>query len=259
MCRLAAYLGRSINLQRFLLEPAHSLIEQAWDPKETETARLNADGYGFGWYTAAGRSAVYTNPMPIWSDDNLPNLAHALHSRLWLAYVRSATPGQPVSQANTQPFADGTWLFIHNGRLENFTALLRPRLHRVLKPEIEAEIKGNTDSEYLFALLRQLRRHDHNDQPDVAIRRAFTDLAEWLDGHTALLNVIVSDGKRVYAARHAVGGSCPSLYYATDDAFYPGGCIIASERLTNSDAWHPVPEHHLMIFDPEQAPELIRL
>ncbi|MEE8513848.1 MAG: class II glutamine amidotransferase, partial [Gammaproteobacteria bacterium] len=29
MCRLAAYLGPPITLQRFLVDPAHSLIEQA--------------------------------------------------------------------------------------------------------------------------------------------------------------------------------------------------------------------------------------
>ncbi|MCZ6718970.1 MAG: ergothioneine biosynthesis protein EgtC [Gammaproteobacteria bacterium] len=259
MCRLAAYLGPPITLQRFLVDPAHSLIEQAWNPREMENARLNGDGYGFGWYTSTGRSAVYTNPMPIWSDSNLPNLAHSLQSSLWMGNVRSATPGQPVSQENTQPFIDGTWLFMHNGYIEEFTTSLRPRLHRVLEPEVQAKIQGSTDSEYLFALLRQQRYQDDRCEPDIAMMRAFADLADSLDGESALLNMIVSDGTKLYVVRHAVAGACPSLYYTTEDTSYPRGCIVASERLTGSDAWLPVPEHHLMIVDPKKPIELIAL
>ena len=50
MCRLAAYLGPAIPLQQLLLQPSHSLYRQAREPKELIYAKLNADGYGFGWY-----------------------------------------------------------------------------------------------------------------------------------------------------------------------------------------------------------------
>ena len=103
MCRLAAYLGPEISLGRFLMEPAHSLYRQSWEPKEMDEAVLNADGFGFGWVNPSKQTAVYTSTQPIWSDTNLASLSNSLHSRYWLANVRSATPGQQITQTNTHP------------------------------------------------------------------------------------------------------------------------------------------------------------
>ncbi|VAW77744.1 hypothetical protein MNBD_GAMMA13-583, partial [hydrothermal vent metagenome] len=51
MCRIAAYLGPPITLGMLLTEPPHSLLVQGWAPRELRYAKLNADGYGFGWHT----------------------------------------------------------------------------------------------------------------------------------------------------------------------------------------------------------------
>ncbi|MEA3242761.1 MAG: class II glutamine amidotransferase, partial [Pseudomonadota bacterium] len=128
MCRIAAYLGPSITLDRLLTDPPHSLLVQSWAPRELRYAKLNADGYGFGWYPNAGQPAVYVNPDPIWTDPNLPHLGRALASGLWLASIRSATIGNPVNHANTQPFADNEFLFDHNGLIDNFHDQVRPRI-----------------------------------------------------------------------------------------------------------------------------------
>ena len=50
MCRLAAYIGPTLRLEELLLKPEHSLVKQSWAPREMMEARLNADGYGFGWF-----------------------------------------------------------------------------------------------------------------------------------------------------------------------------------------------------------------
>ena len=86
---------------------------------------------------------------------NLQDLQRSLSATLWLAYIRSATPGQATNQANTQPFRHEEYLFIHNGRIDNFNEGPRARLHQHLRAEIAGGIQGNTDSEYLFALCRQ--------------------------------------------------------------------------------------------------------
>jgi len=78
MCRLAAYLGPAISLQQFLIDQPHSLYKQSWEPQELKYAKLNADGYGFGWYNRESAACTYTNPAPIWSDNNLPALAATL-------------------------------------------------------------------------------------------------------------------------------------------------------------------------------------
>ncbi len=259
MCRMAAYLGLEITLEDFLLNPPHSLRAQAWAPRELRYAQLNADGFGFGWFNADGQPSTYVNPAPIWNDPNLPNLAHSLYGDLWLGFVRSATAGSSVSHANTQPFSDSEILFVHNGFLQDFNARYHPAISADLSPEIATTIQGNTDSEYLFALLRQVLSDDSDMALETALAEICARVDDWSEGTTGLLNFLVSEGTRLYAVRHAVNDPCPSLYYCTDNERFPGAQLIASEPLDSSGIWQPVPEHHILILDPEEPPELIEL
>jgi glutamine amidotransferase len=259
MCRLAAYLGPEIPLQHFLLEPAHSLYRQAREPRELLYTKLNADGFGFGWYDPDGSPSIYTSILPIWSDGNLPHLARSLSRPLWLAEVRSATDDQPVHPCNTPPFYDERHLFAHNGFIGEFHLQVRPALQDMLSPPVAATIQGNTDSEYLFACLRQLLVDKPHRPPGDALGELLDLLAEWVDEQPALLNIIVTEGERLYACRHAINHECPSLYYTTDDELFPGGQLLASERFTEDSFWQPVPEHHILILDAEKPPELLEL
>lgn len=260
MCRIAAYLGPDIPLRRLLTAPEHSLVIQSWAPRELRFARLNADGFGFGWFNAEGMPETYRNPTPIWSDPNLDTLARTLHSDLWLAMVRSATPGFGNHVSNTQPFCDGDLLFTHNGYIESFRETLRAELQRELTPPIEADIRGDTDSEYVFALLRQLLADDDELAIETALGEVLGMLGDWTGQSSALLNLVLSDGERIYAARHAINGDCPSLYYSVDDESFPEGAqLVASEPLTDRSYWQPVPEHHILILDPDSPPELLAL
>ncbi|MGB5306283.1 MAG: ergothioneine biosynthesis protein EgtC [Gammaproteobacteria bacterium] len=259
MCRFAAYLGPAIPLQQFLLDPPHSLYRQSWEPRELKYAKLNADGYGFGWYSPDGVPSTYTSIMPIWSDSNLPSLARSLSQSIWIAEVRSATLGNPVHQFNTQPFHDDELLFVHNGFIGEFNYEVRPGITEMLSPEVAALIKGNTDSEYLFACLRQYLNDESGPEIPDAIGDLFELVSDLCGDTPALLNMVITEGGRVYAARHGLNHECPSLYYTTDDDMFPGGQLIASERFTDDSFWQPVPEHHLLILDPEKPPELLEL
>src|SRR5690554_1225988 len=187
MCRFAAYLGPTITLERFLLEPPHSLVRQSYQPREMSTALLNADGFGIGWYTQE-RTCVYRNPQPIWSDPNLRGIARSLERPLWLAYVRSATDELSTHHVNTQPFCDEELLFLHNGYIDGFAHTLRPRIRSWLDPRIEANVHGSTDSEYLFAVLRQLLQ-DEDMGIDQALRELCGLVERWASECTALLNL----------------------------------------------------------------------
>jgi glutamine amidotransferase len=259
MCRIAAYLGPPVSLKQFLVDPPHSLVHQAWAPEELRYARLNADGYGFAWFGADADPALYVNPLPIWSDPNLLPLARNLASDLWIASVRSATEGSAVSHANTQPFCDKELIFTHNGFIREFQLEVRKQLTDRLSSEINAAVRGHTDSEYLFALLRQILKEDSELSIESALIELSRQVDATIDGNATLLNFIVSEGTRLYAMRHALNDPCPSLYYTTDDEAFPGGQLIASERLDPSEFWQPVPEHHLLILDPDEPPELIAL
>lgn len=259
MCRLSAYIGPPISLAHFLLHPPHSLVRQSWAPREMCEAKLNADGYGFGWFDPNGVPVKFTSTLPIWSDINLPALGGSLFAPAWVANVRSATPGLATSQANTQPFADEEFLFLHNGFIVDFARGMRGRMRAALRPEIEATVHGNTDSEYIFALLRNILADDPEMPVAEGLLQLFAVLAEWLAGERALLNLLLCDGERLYASRHAINGDCPSLYYTTDDDAYPDGFLIASEPLTESRFWQPVPANHCLVLDPAQPPELLPL
>ncbi|MFT5132637.1 MAG: glutamine amidotransferase [Gammaproteobacteria bacterium] len=254
MCRLAAYIGPDLFLNRLLEENPNSLVKQSWASEELRGTTLNADGFGFGWHLEDGNAAIYTSILPIWSDTNLTGLGQTLHSPHWLAYVRSATPGQAVNQANTQPFKHDKFLFLHNGRIENFNTGPRTSLHRHLSAEIASEIEGNTDSEYLFALFKQHLSSGCSIQE--AIIGACEDIEVMMSDTPALLNLLISDGDSIYACRHAInGGHCPSLYYTESHPHFPDAVVIASEPFSLAAHWQAIKEHSLLRINPQREIE----
>lgn len=259
MCRMAAYLGSTIRLDQFLTRPTHSLVVQSYAPQELIYAKVNADGYGFGWYDANNQPVNYRSTMPIWSDPNLESLGRGLESDLWLAYIRSATEGYPVNHSNTQPFYNDELLFMHNGYIEGFTSQSRRKISDYLSNDIRASIQGTTDSEYLFALLRELLSSDQELLIEDACSQMLTLLAGWLGDAKALLNFIITDGELIYAIRHGYNHDSPSLYYTTADELFPGAQLIASERLTHSETWQAVADHHILILSNDAPAELLPL
>lgn len=254
MCRIAAYAGPSLPLADFLLKPAHSLYRQSWAARELRSATVNADGFGFAWLAADDEPALYRNPAPIWADINLPGLARSLHSRVWVGNVRSATEGLGVNELNTQPFIAETILYTHNGFIADFAHSLRRHIRGSLDADIEADVHGNTDSEYLFALLRQ-RRRDSGDGWDSVLGGVLREVGERLQSQAtpALLNIILADGRCLYASRHALATECPSLYYCTAHPAFGGGAVIASEAFDDTADWQAVPPHQLLALRPDSS------
>ncbi len=244
MCRLAAYLGTEISLSVFIQEHEHSLVQQSWAPKEMQDGTLNADGYGVAWLADNNIPSSYKNVLPIWSDTNLNSLGRSIRSPLWLANVRGATPGQGISESNTQPFIKDNLIFTHNGSLKPFNNIIKARFLDVLENTISAEITGDSDSLYLFALLQQHLQNQHSIAN--AIISTMNDLKSICsDSVSALLNIVISDGDSLYACRHALNANCPSLYYL----FKEDNVWVASEPLSPNDAWVTFPEHSIIRFN----------
>ena len=246
-------------LERLLLHPDHNLLRQAWAPLEMREGKLNADGYGFGWFGADGRPAAYTNPMPIWTDPNLAPLARTLSAARWFANVRSATRGLDISHANTQPFHDERYLFLHNGYLRDFNGRLRHRLRCLMEADIDNGIGGTTDSEHIFALFRHHIKLRADNDICGALRDALGTLTTLLGDTRALLNIVIADAGRILAIRHAINGECPSLYFTDHEADYPEATLISSEKLTPHSSWSAVPEHHGLLLETGKAPSLFPL
>ncbi|MAS81714.1 MAG: ergothioneine biosynthesis protein EgtC [Legionellales bacterium] len=244
MCRLAAYIGAKISLSVFLKEHEHNLIQQSWAPKEMQNGILNADGYGIAWLSEKNIPSSYKNILPIWSDTNLNSLARSLSSQLWLANIRGATLGQGISESNTQPFIKDSFIFTHNGSLEPFNDLTKANFLDILPSTIITGITGNSDSLYLFALLRHhLERQDSISNAIISMMDDLKSICR--HSISALVNIIISDGNSLYACRHALNGECPSLYYL----FNQDNVWIASEPLSPNDTWVSFPENSFIRFN----------
>jgi len=255
MCRLAAYLGPDTSLNTLVLDTNHSLEKQAWQPRELREAKLNADGFGFGWYNNDTQVARYRQTMPIWGDANLNDFCHSLHRSLWLCYVRSASPGLGTSIENTQPFDYQCWQFLHNGYINHFKESIRGKIRQLLHHETESIIHGNTDSEYLFALILHFYKLSNDMQK--AIRESFHHLQKWLGNERALLNILLSDGVQIIATSHAINGECPSLYYGKDIEDFPmHSQLLVSERLNDDSRWQELKSNSLVIMRPETPVEI---
>lgn len=248
MCRLLGYIGDAIHLDRLLYKPDHSLIVQSYQPLEMTAGLLNADGFGIGWYhpTRFEHPYTYRHILPIWNDVNLPSLSRYIESRCIVASVRSATPGLAVDLSNCPPFQDENVLMVHNGFIENFRQTLYRPIRDRLDTSIYTTIHGTTDSEHLFALIRQ----DHHQHPDLSMEqvmcRVISQVFELAEGRiTVGANLILSTGDRLIACRASNRTPVPSLYWLREDPMFPHAVVIASEPLFASK-WQPVPEHHLI-------------
>ena len=252
MCRLLGYLGSTVQLDRLLYKPEHSLVVQSYQPREMTAGLLNADGFGIGWYHPQKQDLPYTyqNVLPIWSDINLPQISRYIESNCILSYVRSATPGLSVDLINCQPFTHENIVFIHNGYIDNFRNTLSRSIRATLNDSTYQAIHGTTDSEHIFALII----HQLQTNPQLTLQQALanalakmTELAETVRACFSA-NIVVSDGKHLVASRYAYGQSNPTLYWLRDDPFYPEAVIVASEPLFEGN-WKSCPTDSIITVE----------
>lgn len=258
MCRHTCYIGSSVSLEEFLFQPDHGLLVQSYKPREMIEAEINVDGFGLGWYPEDGTLRRYANTKPIWADRNLHQLAPLLCSGLWVGNVRSATVPETITEMDTPPYCVGNLVFSHNGLIRDFPSSVRPLIRKFLSPEIEADVQGNTDSEYLFAVLRQLLP-EHAYNIGEAIPALFDRLRFWGGDECGLFNVIVSNGRSAFATRHSLGGQCPSLYVGKAGGSLRHGWSVTSEPISKDGEWSVVPEHYMVSMEPGLEPKVVAL
>jgi glutamine amidotransferase len=249
MCRLLGYLGESINLDRVLYKPEHSLIVQSYQPREMTSGVVNADGLGIGWYGSQADvdPFTYKNTLPIWNDTNLPELSRYIQSCCYLAYVRSATVGQALDLSNCQPFKKDRLLFIHNGYIDKFRKSLYRPIRENLSDRVYQSINGTTDSEHIFGLFVSQLEASPDLGLEAALHKTLTTLTELAQFHQVKFaaNVIISDGNTLVASRYAYGTVNPTLYWLRDDPTYPNSVIVASEPIFTGN-WNSFPNNSIL-------------
>ena len=273
MCRLLAYLGTPIVIDKLLYQPKNSLVNQSINAREIEEP-LNGDGFGIGWYVPElhKEPVTFVSVHPAWSNRNLRNLAPKIRTECFIAHVRAASVGE-VSESNCHPFQYRNLLMMHNGGVENFSRIKR-KIREPLSDELYNWIKGQTDSEHLFAyLLNQLFSDtDEHVTPEsvmAAFEKTFADLKLMMRDHgindAAYLNMMVTNGAFFVGTRYTTDPAQEPLtlyhsegrrYVVEDGISYmkapeddDQAVLVVSEKLTEEDHWTAIPPNHFVIVE----------
>jgi gamma-glutamyl hercynylcysteine S-oxide hydrolase len=216
VCRHLAWLGAPRSLGDLLLEPSHGLLVQSYAPRRQRHGRMNADGWGVGFYAVTRpEPARWRSNRPLWGDASFASVAPVVSSRCVLAAVRSATAGMPADETAAAPFGSGRWLLSHNGIVDR----------GVLGPHPNAE--SACDSALLAAHLFEFGPERVGEFVAGLARR----------DPCARLNLLLTDGQRVLATRW---GDTLSVLRSDD------GVVVASEPYDDDPRWADVAEHHLV-------------
>ncbi len=186
----------------------------------------------------------------MWNDRNLDDLCRYVRTESLLVNVRSATDKMPAEMSNCQPFKHEQMLFVHNGLIESFYQSLYRPIREQLCDVAYRSIKGQTDSEHIFALLV----HYIETQPDIdlaeTLRLTVQQIADMANqaGVHASINIILSAGNRLIALRYDNQGIPPSFYLLKNSKQFPSSVVIASEPLFE-DSWQAYPPSELITID----------
>ena len=236
MCRFLAYHGEPVLMETLITAPCHSLIHQSLHAAEGKT-ETNGDGFGVGWFGERDTPGLYREVRPAWSDENLRSIAAQVRSGTFFAHVRAAT-GTATSRANCHPFAQGRFLFMHNGQVGGW-----PRVRRTVEAMIPDALYpqrgGTTDSEAIF--LAALGNGLEQD-PAGALQHTLGRVKSAMRGagvaEALRFTATLTDGETIWAFRWACDARPPSLYYKQDAA----GLRLVSEPIDGQRAgWHEIP------------------
>ncbi len=244
MCRHLGYLGPAVPLARLLAEPSHSLLRQTWSPSDMRGGgTINADGFGVGWYTDAESSPVrYRRAVPMWTDESFASVSTAVSSGAVLAAARSGTVGMPVTETACAPFADGRWLFSHNGVVTGWpesVAALAAELPTVDLITLDAP----TDSTLLWALVR------HRLRAGATAEQALSEvvLSVAAAAPRSRLNLLLTDGRTLTAT---VWGHALSVLGDRDRI------VFASEPWDDDPQWTSLGDHALVTATLDPTPKI---
>jgi len=272
MCRLLAYMGSPIIVDQLLYQPKNSLVNQSINAREIEEP-LNGDGFGIGWYVPEVNyePVTFVSINPAWSNRNLRNLAPKIRTECFVAHVRAASVGE-VTESNCHPFQYKNLLMMHNGGVENFSRIKR-KIREPLTDELYNWIKGQTDSEHIFAyLLNHLTANGKEISPETvmnAFEKTFMDLKSMMKANgieeAAYLNMLVTNGLFFVATRYTTDPKeDPLTLYHSEGGRYvvedgisqmvapkddDQAVLVVSEKLTDDSHWTLIPRNHFVVVD----------
>ena len=274
MCRFIAYLGKPIIVDELLLKPANSLVHQSYSAGEMPEI-LNGDGFGLGWYAhhISERPGLFRSITPAWNNSNLLYNASLIQTDCLFAHIRAASEGV-ISESNTHPFHYEQFLMMHNGIVQGFP-LIKRKLLSLLNDELFLWIRGQTDTEHIFALFMQHVSEMKGSAPSLGeeqIKQCYQktfDVVQQLKTEAGIgdsvstFNMMATDGFRIFGTRYSSNPDEQSrtLYYASGNRFEceegvsrmvrddsdDKAVLIVSEKLSqNTEEWIAIPNNHFI-------------
>lgn len=183
MCRVLAYIGPETPLQGLLLTPENSLINQALDPERHPELQLA--GWGFGIWSEhllePEKPLLYRRPMAAFYDDNAERVIPSLQASTMLAHVRAASYNAKtvLADENCHPFSfeETPWIIAQNGDMPNWLLLQRELLQHC-KDTYLKQMRGTTDTEFLYVLLLSLLEGDSDEDVQRAVEEMLRLIAQ---------------------------------------------------------------------------------
>jgi predicted glutamine amidotransferase len=267
-----AYKGTPIIIDKLLYQPKNSLVNQSINAREIEEP-LNGDGFGIGWYVPEVNKepVTFVSVNPAWSNRNLRNLAPKVVTNCMVAHVRAASVGE-VSESNCHPFQYKDLLMAHNGGVENFSQVKR-KIREPLTDELYNWIKGQTDSEHIFAYLLHHLAKNHSVITADAVADSFDQAFQFVKKITtdsgikepSYLNMVVTNGEFIVATRYVSDPKEePLTMYHSEGSRYvvedgktrleapaddDQAVLVVSEKLTDGSEWTLIPRNHLVMVE----------
>jgi gamma-glutamyl hercynylcysteine S-oxide hydrolase len=240
MCRHLAYLGPPATLASVLIAPPHGLYRQSWAPRRQRHGTVNADGFGAGWYADGDPvPARYRRATPMWGDPSFADVARVTRSGALLAAVRCATAGGAGGEEAAAPFSGGSWLFSHNGAVQDWP-LSTAAVAATLPPAELVALEARVDSALIWALV--LHRLRGGAGPAEALASVLGLLeCEQVKGR---FNFLMTDGDVIAAT-----ASGDTLCYRRT----AGSVTVASEPCDDDAGWIDVPDGSVLLATAEEV------
>ena len=248
MCRLLLCVKENINkdlINRFLFQSVNRKNTPEFN--NHLDAEYNKDGYGFAyWVTNENKWFLYKSDKLFINDNNFNYFIDTIikfQPTILIGHLRNKGHCNGcVNINNVHPFIFNNYIFCHNGFIKDFIIHKIKILDQINQKYIN-ELKGETDSEYIFYLLLSILDQTRDECIEDGyieshlVYLSFIKLFEFMLTNCIQLvgNFILSNGKFIIVFRYIAKNfklllDAPSLYFNDLNKKF----IISSEPIVDN-------------------------